>query len=456
MKYKWLKKWSYFLIIIYISTGIGVIKAQKLEEIKPLILVFKAQKDKVKGGEQIDFFACYTLPKGMKIVEERWSYKPLFLEDEHIVYEKPQVLFEPGRYEVTFQIKDSNGIWSEPALTYITVSRHCIQPELFYRAQENIKGAKVNQFGSENYRLYKKIKVSRYDRECGKLMISNSPEKVKEKGILYEGISRGAGRLLMHHLHDLDEEKDYRIMLVVTNLSNKKQRIHLNNYAVKGPCKDVLYVGEQLLLDYWDTQTREVIYDLPAHQTGIIYQQVQPWKKGDAISSYMDFYTDEQVKWQVLCVENGDNFQTYQHYCEKDQHIRGTFETTKKTYYLDLDNESAYFPIGEEKEEFLMGIDEVLGKETYNKGNFGMEYELHLKAQEDTFVVLNPRGDIFRGALMWNGTLCTIPNKGYLKGKGEASFIGEMQAEEEVVIKYILPNGSSAPVLFVFIPKNNL
>lgn len=456
MKKKWLKNLLYIFIITFLIVCIGSIKAQELDVSKPLILAFQSQKAKVEGGEKINFLALYALPNGTQMAEEKWSYRPLFLNEEYVVFEKPEVLFAPGQYEVALQIKDSHEVWSEPALTYITVSKNCSQSEVAYMAQKNIKGAKFNLFETENYRLYKKITGTRDGVVSGKLIISDSPEKVKEKGILYEGISNGTGRLLMHHLHDMKDGKDYRMMILVTNLSKEKQRIRINNYAIKGPSEDVLYVGEQLLLDYWDNQTREVVYDLPAGQTGIIYKQELPWKRGDALSSYIDFHTEDRVKWQVLCVENGDNFETYRHYCAKDQHIRGTFETMKKIYYIDLDTELAYFSIGEGMEEFLIGFDEVLGKEVYNKGNFGMEYELHLKAVKDTFVVFNPRGDVFRGALMWNGKVYAMPNKGCLKGKGEASFLGEIQEGEEAIVKYILPNGSSAPVLFVFVPKNNL
>lgn len=455
MNYKYLKKYLYFLVVLWICIGARVMEAQSMEIHKPLVLAFKAKKNTLKAGEKIDFLTCYTLPKGRNIAAEKWSYKALLTKQERVIYEKPELIFESGLYEVNIQIKDSEGMWSEPASTYIHISDQSVQSELLYRLEKNMIGSKVNQFGSENYRAYKKIQASQCEEEKGKLLISNSPEKVKEKGILYEGTSSGKGRLMIHHLHDMDGDKDYRLVLLVTNLSDQSQRVHLNHYAVKGPCKDVLYVGEQLLLEYWGKTKREVIYDLPPHQTGIIYKQLQPWVKGDALSSYMDFYTQDKVKWQVLCVENGDNLASYQHYCEKDRHIRGTFETIKQIYSFDLNKEAVYFPIGE-KTEFLLGVDEVLNKETCNKGNFGMEYEFHLKANEDTIMVLNPRGDVFRGAILWNDTPCAVPNRGCLRGEWEASLLGEIKAGEQAVIKYMLPNGSSAPVLFVSIPKKNL
>ena len=127
MKKKWLKNLLYLFIITFLIVCIDSIKAQELEVSKPLILAFQSQKAKVKGGEKINFLALYALPNGTQMAEERWSYRPLFLNEEYVVFEKPEVLFAPGQYEIALQIKDSHEIWSEPALTYITVSKNCSQ-----------------------------------------------------------------------------------------------------------------------------------------------------------------------------------------------------------------------------------------------------------------------------------------------------------------------------------------
>lgn len=444
-------------LILGVILGLLVIRreayAVELSVVKPLIFTVTPTKQKVKCGEAFEFLSLYVLPKDTYKTQEKWSYKPLFLEEDITIFEKPHRLFVPGKYKVTLQIKNNKEIWSEPETTYITVTKKCEQSEINYVAQNNIKGTKLNLFGSEDYRKYKRV-VGVRDRVIpGKLMISNSPEKIKAKGILYEGVSREDGRLLIHHLHALTGSKDYRIVILATNLSENRQRLVINNWAIKGPSKDVLYIGEQLLLDYWDENIKEMVCDLPKGETAIIYKQSVPWQKGEALSAYMDFHTEDKMRWQVLCVENGDNFTQYDDYCVKDQHIRGTFETTKKIYHLDLEDEPSCFVIGQGKEEFLVGFDEIIKEEVYNKGNFGMEYKLHLNALKDTFVILNPRGDIFKGAIKWQGKVYAMPNVGCLRGKGEASFLGTVKEGEEVVLNYILPNGSSAPVLFVFVPK---
>lgn len=430
--------------------------SQDFGEQKPIILALRGEKHKVSCGGPITFLSAYALPKGTYKTEEKWSYKPLFLKEEKIVFEKPKVLFVPGEYKVGLQIKNDKGIWSEPEYTIITVEDKCKQSEIDYVVENNIKGVVMNHFGQIDYRTYKRL--DSYDEECmpGKLIISNSPEKVKETGILYEGTSTGVGRLLVHHLNALEEKKDYRIVILATNLSEKKQKVHINNLAIKGPCQDVLYVGEQLLLDYWDEKGRAVFYNLPPKVTGVIYKQDTTWQKGDAISAYIDFDTTEEIKWTVACVKNGDNLSDFLRYCEKDEHIRGTFDGLKKKFTIILpEGEPTYLSLGEDKEAYLKGYDEITGEAVYDKGDFGVQYELKMKASEETAVVLNPRGDVFKGAIHWNGEgVYPIPKKGYMKGVNEASFLGIVEAGKEVDLRYMLPNGSSAPVLIVFLPKS--
>lgn len=431
--------------------------SQEVDKQEPIIIALRGENPKVSCGEPITFFSAYALPKTTYKTEEKWSYKLLFVKEEKIVFEKPKALFVPGQYKISLQIKNSKGIWSKPKETIITVKDRCKQSEIAYTVESNIKGAVMNHFGQVNYRDYKEIDDYGKEHVPGKLIISNSPEKVKEIGILYEGTSEGVGRLLIHHLNALEEEKDYRVIILATNLGEEKQRVHINNLAIKGPCQDVLYVGEQLLLDYWDEREKEKFYNLPPGETGVIYKQDRAWQKGDALSAYIDFETSEKIKWTIACVKNGDNLSAFSRYCEKDEHIRGTFEGLKKIYTIDLSGgEVTYLALGEDRGEYLKGYDEITEEEVYDKGNFGVQYEFRVTTSEDTALILNPRGDVFKGAIHWDKEgVYAIPKKGYMKGVNEGSFLGVIEEGEEVVLRYMLPNGSSAPVLMVFLPKSH-
>lgn len=450
------KIWVYVLFLLCFLDIKVFIYSKEVYEKKPVILALKSVKEKIECGEEVELISAYALPSDTYKVQEKWSYRLLFLEEEKVIFRKPKMFFAPGKYEVSLQIQNNKGVWSAPIQTNVTVKNKYKQSEIEYAVKRDIKGSILNEVGQTDYRKYECIEQDGQEEIPGKLIISNSPEKVKKTGILYEGTSKGVGRLLVHHLHAIPENQDYRIMVLATNLSEGRQSIQIKNLAMKGPSEDVLYVGGQLLLDYWDERVKEILYELPPGETTIIYKQDQEWKSGDAISAYMDFNTEGMVKWTVLCVKNGDNFESIKSYCEKDRHIRGTFESIQKNYAIHiLEEKPAYLALGEDKQEYLKGYDEVTREKVVDRGDFGVQYEIKITADEDTAILLNPRGDVFRGAIEWKGKgIYPIPDKGCLKGAYEASFLGVAKKGEEVVLNYMLPNGSAAPVLMVFLPKS--
>jgi hypothetical protein len=67
--------------------------------------------------------------------------------------------------------------------------------------------------------------------------------------------------------------------------------------------------------------------------------------------------------------------------------------------------------------------------------------------------LLNPRGSVYRGALLWNGKLCLLSSGGQIQAPQESVVLGTIEAGETVTITYITPDGSDSPVLLVSIPE---
>ena len=83
------------------------------------------------------------------------------------------------------------------------------------------------------YKNYQYIKPCEILGEDGTLILSNSPETVKEKGILYCEQLLGKGRLVFHHVN-ATHENDQRLLIVVKNLTKSEQRfeVHQEGYSM--------------------------------------------------------------------------------------------------------------------------------------------------------------------------------------------------------------------------------
>ena len=111
--------------------------------------------------------------------------------------------------------------------------------------------------------------------------------------------------------------------------------------------------------------------------------------------------------------------------------------------------------IGREQEEWLLGVDALTGQQVRNQGNYGLPITIEVKNTEDIGVILNARGGSYQGAIKWNGSkVFNIPDEDILSSKKLAALVGKIPANKGASILYTLPNGSSAPVLFGFIPSS--
>ncbi|MDY3367493.1 hypothetical protein, partial [Zhenhengia yiwuensis] len=102
----------------------------------------------------------------------------------------------------------------------------------------------------------------------------------------------------------------------------------------------------------------------------------------------------------------------------------------------------------------IEGYDALTGQSTVNKGNYGVKYHIRTTAEVNTGLLLNPRGNIFKGAIGWANNRSYYAPSGHLNGAKSAANIGVVKAGETKELLYMLPNGSAAPVLICFIPEN--
>lgn len=287
----------------------------------------------------------------------------------------------------------------------------------------------------------------------GTLIMSNSPEIVKEVGILYSDQFKGKGRLLFHHVNATDRA-DKKLVITVENLTNIPQTFIIQQYGLSSPDYNYLKVGEEILDNYFDSATSDVFF-LNPYETNIIYDSsLIGWPVQTVLSGMLDIEATGAVRVTFAMLNEGDEIEIISQlpYLKKDAAPRGTFEclTIYQCLLLNKGGKSHYL-IEDDSSDWVKGWDALDHQITINHGNYGIMYKITLIALSDTNILICPRGGIFQGKVYWeDGELITIKRPHVFKKTKEPIKIGELKMGEVRTLIYFLPNGSAAPILISF------
>ncbi len=430
---------------------------------KPIVTHLATRKNEYAQGENIEFTYDYQNEEWENIQSERWTYRRLDQFSSKAIIDKPKALFAEGDYSITLEIQDAYGNMSDKKEIIVHITEKVLKSEFAYRFTEGNIGDVIDNFQRVNYQSY--LEAFPYDQTMleGTLIMSDSPEVVKKEGILYQDHINGIGRVLLHHINDFNLEEstldNKRLVLVAENTTNTPVRMIIQNKTVKGPTEDSLYLGQILLQDYLKGSPNEE-YILNPGEKRYIYDSInRRWLKGQCISGLMDIITDGKITFTAAAIgeKTGIDAISSMPLLDKDIHPRGTFGITDIHYKINLDfGVSQKLILGRGSSDWVNGYDAITGETVQNRGNFGVLYHITITAQEDMGIILNPRADIFRGAIKWqDGGVHLMPGKGFFAGETtKSAVLGTIKAGETREFKYMLPNGSSAPVLIGFIPKS--
>lgn len=270
---------------------------------------FTVQKE-VFAGDQVTYTTRSSSPKGLSIVDERWTGRQDSFD-------------QPGVYTVTYAVQDSSGQWSDPYSVTIKVERPNLPPvAMFTTDKEEYKmGEKITYIdqstddenaivktewdnnalaffvpgpktvtitvtdkhgASDSYTkminitgetLYsvtdfnqlftpvgekftfdgggvpalEKIPFTYYD-EPSLLIRSNSPETVNTEGIVYKESSFGQTRFMIHHVNNTG--KSVKMYVVATNNNAYTASIDQQNMGFAGPSPFATVAGK-LSIDRW-------------------------------------------------------------------------------------------------------------------------------------------------------------------------------------------------------------
>lgn len=289
--------------------------------------------------------------------------------------------------------------------------------------------------------------------EEGVLILSNSPETVKETGVLYREKVCGRSRMVFHHVNATGKN-DKKLLITVKNNSLKPQMMIVDKEGCAPPLYHYLEAGNRLLNAYYRCHTSKV-YFLEPNECMMLYDSTPyEWKQQMVLSGMLDFYTTDYLEVTFSVIEKEASLESIDSLKVLDMDLapRGTFPCLTKYQYIWLTGEkNSYYLIEDEERDWVQGKDNLTGKTAVNYGNYGILYKIKLAASKDTQVFVCPRGGIFQGTVRWeNGQTHLIARKHVFKVKKERIDIGQIKKGEVKTLEYILPNGSAAPVLIGF------
>lgn len=252
-----------------------------------------------------------------------------------------------------------------------------------------------------------KIEVKSEDNG-GTLLFSDSPEYVKEDGILYRDIVEGDCRVLFYHLNESKSNK--RIAIVVENEYEGLNTVDITRGAVAEPSGDFLWVGKSVQTRYMSETFHDSLYMLKGDKN-LLNAEISDYviRNGQLIYGVYDFYAAHPVKVSVLMYPQYEDPLEYINEAKMlttdEQRLRGTYKgmnrtlTMKEAYDPDIDGIKYIMLADDVNDKYKIGIDSTDNSEVKNFGNYGINYKLKLKMKRPTKIYLTPLGGVYAGAM---------------------------------------------------------
>ena len=345
-------------------------------------------------------------------------------------------------------------------------------------------------FSPGTSRLMHRWTVESYDTG-GTLLFSDSPEYVKEVGVLYRDTVTGDARVLYYHLNDTPQPKK---LAVVLETEADLATVSVTRGAAAAPSADYLHVGKATQIGYFDThELNERIYVTKERPRLLVPAMNETLlAPGQLVYGVYDFHTNAPVRVSVIMYGADIDpfaFLRIAHVLPRDEiALRGTFHgmnrviTAQKPYRPSMDG-AVYFPIGDNLHDvYRHGIDATDGSTVVNYGNYGILYQINIPTmgRENARYFLSPLGGVYAGAMraesggkrillqtpatrayFGDQTLSESPNVVQAREEGllfltqytELSDLGTYATGQSVEFEYSPPGASNLPVNIILMPE---
>ncbi|PZE19314.1 copper amine oxidase N-terminal domain-containing protein [Paenibacillus xerothermodurans] len=400
--------------------------------------------------------STYQLGEPVKYID--LSYDP---DSEGIAkYEwkgNEETFFTAGTFPVTLTVWDKHGNQSETYLRYITIEDKTYLNAIEYPIYMKPVGAHIKTDWSMIWgnfwslpQLPKKVATD----DTRKLLVSDSPEEFKQRGILYQDKVNGKGRLYADHINGTQEK--VTLAILARNNSDRAITIKTTNKGEVFPSVYANLIGNEASVDFLMNDPRNETLVVPAKQT-FVYSQMPEFYPGQGVNLFYDVETDGEIEFSFVATDRITE-QTLQQLplLPFSGHVRGSFPVSEVRW--DIDASAFYEPsriiIGDgQTDPFQPGYDTMRKENVLNEGNYGVVYKIHAVKPRKMAIMIMPHGGVFKGPFKINGEMQLVPQSGVLTAFDGMQILAKTTGTEESLdIEFTPPAGSAFPIDLIFYP----
>lgn len=428
----------------------------------PKITEFTADETNVDIGETLNISYDYENESWEDITNISFTYS---WEDTkgNITTKQglPSAFFIAGKHTVKLKVQDAFGQWSDEAELKFNVSNRVQATEAQYRFMNLKPGEIYLNTAAYNFNGLLHAIIDDVSRTDITLIDSNSPEKVFGPSLLYQDTVTGNTAVHYHHINSSSEALKFYI--IAHNQTDKPVTYTLGKSGFAGPSVDPMQVGYIENQNYLgSTASGQTVTLAPGQMALLNAAQTGSVSPTCLQSALVDLEISGDLTIAVVAMSTTASYHDYQQLAPADAappQTRGTYDNSGYDISVTLTDTPEKIMLGYPDsfsgiiDDYLIpGYDNLTGQATYNKGNYGVVHRITLTATEDTGIIVNPRGSIYRGALLWNDEVVLLSRYGQIKTTQEGVIVGTLQAGESATITYITPDGSDSPCLLVSLP----
>ena len=303
----------------------------------------------------------------------------------------------------------------------------------------------------------------------GTLLLSDSPETVKEDGILYQDTVSGSLRVFMYHLNGTGASK--KVVVTLENPGDKPVKVLLHKKGYGGPGYNYMEVGKKAEQTYLDSKGIETITLSPKELRLLDSSLGRIVVPADTlVNGIYDFLADGPVTVKVMSMPVDANIGKFAAKAKilpnDDQRLRGTFPgkdrliIPHRLYRGEQDGTVTIALADPNKDGYVTGIDATDGSPALNYGNYGVLYRIFLPGESgNAAYLLNPRGGEYAGVMgiqYKHETSYTLATPGdrlfFGSTPSDSAYLGTFDASQSLWLTFSPPGASNLPVKLILRP----
>ncbi|MGV3618730.1 MAG: copper amine oxidase N-terminal domain-containing protein [Fimbriimonas sp.] len=392
-----------------------------------------------------------TYAQGEPVVFQDYSFDPTGIISRISYSNRQPAYFAPGEVTVTLQVWNDGGKTNSTRRT-IRITDEVMNTPL----QFGLKYAAIGDLLPIDSRPLPVLPRLDAASEGPTLLFSDSPEQVREDGLLYRDTVEGPFRFVGYHLNA--KATPGRLVAVVKNVDVKPAKVKVDRAGETAPARVEGVLGQVTLMDYFASRPGTQI-DLAPGEAAVLYLSPTIVPQS-GVSLLADATTD--AKLEVSLAFTGELSPTPEAIlalpalAPDTNHVRGTFPQAIRKFALDLaEGLPAKAVIGDPAQDPpAAGRDVLTPLDVQLRGNYGITYDVALRNAAGVTLAISPRGGLYKGVVRieeegFTPLLVPLPKSGNI-ATPDRPLLFHRTRSRNVRLLFVPASGSHLPVHLLF------